>query len=529
MSDSNENDFINRQRDTKISDFVGTQTLQGADYVTVVQNGTNKKMTVADFLLSLGFEGELIQTGAVTGTPVLDPQGAINGIRNLENGPGVKANVSPENGITLEHNFISDTFGAPVLINPSQLNPTVASIAPGPGISVSAVDQHIVIAASATPVTTKTVIVSTLSDFPAAVDGVITFDDDTEYLLINDVESPHRFQLGSKNSLRSGSSTLTTLTYTGVSAMFTGSDASFKIAGMTLSCVNSPFVGLTSPTGVGIFQCVETTISCNSGGTIDGGFLVRMDAVAWDVITNDGIDFSGTIQIIIYTDNIVFLLGGDFINLTTAVISNIILENIIVHIAGVGTTFLVGDTDSANIAVGGLASLSNARIAGPAAPLSGITTDDIRWKFNSNTGVSDTRPDALISIVGNSTETVISSANAPVKAAGVWTIDGDSHFTSDTTGRITYNGETNFTGPIDFSTTILMAAGGDKQVTVYVAINGAVVIQTGKQGTASSSKAASITVIWQHEFVTGDYVEVWVENNDDATNIVLQQAVGRIN
>ena len=74
-----------------------------------------------------------------------------------------------------------------------------------------------------------------------------------------------------------------------------------------------------------------------------------------------------------------------------------------------------------------------------------------------------------------------------------------------------------------------MASGGDKQVEVSIAINGASVAATTMQATVSAAKAGSISSIWQHDFVTGDYIEVFVGNLTDTTNIIAQQAVLRIN
>jgi len=225
---------------------------------------------------------------------------------------------------------------------------------------------------------------------------------------------------------------------------------------------------------------------------------------------------------------VLFLNGGTFLDFGASQFRSIIIQNQIVETSAPGTVFISGLIDSGNIVSEGLASVTNCRIQGDATDLVGVDVTDVRWEFFGNNTVPDTRPDALIHVSGNVAQT-ITPQNTPTKINATWIIDGDSHYTADATGRITYDGDKNFTSPIDLSASLLMASGGDKQVTVYIAINGVEVAATGSQGTSSASKAESAKTIWQHTFVKGDYVEFFVENNSDSTNIVVIQAVGRVN
>ena len=76
-------------------------------------NGTNYKISYTNFIGGLGVTGSITQTGAATGIAVLDIDGSVNKIRNIENGPGVLSSVSAENGLKLQHNFSADSTGAP--------------------------------------------------------------------------------------------------------------------------------------------------------------------------------------------------------------------------------------------------------------------------------------------------------------------------------------------------------------------------------------------------------------------------------
>ena len=139
----------------------------------------------------------------------------------------------------------------------------------------------------------------------------------------------------------------------------------------------------------------------------------------------------------------------------------------------------------------------------------------------------------MISIEGNATETVIAASSTDgsnaVKLAGTWTVEKNSHFTGDTTGRITYDGEQPLTSPIDFNPSLIMATGGAKNVAAYLNINGTILTATRVKINVTASAGDVCPIIWQHTFLTTEWVEVWLENQDDTTNIIGQQSVGRTN
>ena len=125
----------------KKSEFVQQNTVLANSYLDYVVSGSNYKISYDNFVANLGVSGSIIQTGDVTGSPVLDVDGSVNKIRNIENGSGILANVSAQNGIILSHNFTANTDGLPILLNTTAASPTIASIVAGSGISVQAVNN----------------------------------------------------------------------------------------------------------------------------------------------------------------------------------------------------------------------------------------------------------------------------------------------------------------------------------------------------------------------------------------------------
>ena len=177
----------------KKSQFVQQNTVLANSYLDYVVNGSNYKISYDNFVANLGVTGSIIQTGAVTGSPVLDVDGAVNKIRTIENGSGILANISAQNGIVLSHNFTANADGLPILLNITAASPTIASIVAGSGISVQSVNaagiQITSIAneiyaqvsmhnnATATVISTQSVPVKVAGTF--AVNGTSNFTSDT--------------------------------------------------------------------------------------------------------------------------------------------------------------------------------------------------------------------------------------------------------------------------------------------------------------------------------------------------------------
>jgi len=135
--------MVDRGRGIKKSNFIAQTTIPAGATFDFVIDGTNIKILKEDLLAALGVTGTIVQDGAVTGTPVLDTQGSVHNIRNLENGAGVKASVSPENGITLDHNFTVDATGLPIMLNKATTTPDLISLVAKLGITLTAVNNTI--------------------------------------------------------------------------------------------------------------------------------------------------------------------------------------------------------------------------------------------------------------------------------------------------------------------------------------------------------------------------------------------------
>ncbi len=514
----------------KISSFNTQSILDGTDLFTLVRNGTNVNVKFSDFQSSLGVTGTLNQVGNSLAIPVLEKIGNANNIRNIENGPGILASVSAENGINLKCNFSQDESGAQVIKSLTSDRYDFRSIVAGDGIIVSEGDDTIRIDFNAESSSSKTVVINDIDDFPTAVSGVITLANDTDYLVQSDISTSNRFVTGNSNVLRASASQVIKLTYTGTGDMFTGTDPNFELRGITINCANGNLYNMTSPTFFGIIQMVGCTIeSCNTGGTLNGNFLTRIFSVAWSDIKTKGITFVGIHQNLIVDSGISRLNGGEFLDLGTATFNAVTVTNYVVQSATPSVVFIKGGVSSANINVGGLGAVTNNRTFGTVIPLSGLSPDDALWNFSLNNTIADTRPDGLLSMQGNATNTVIASAGVGVLVAGTWNIETMSQMTGTAAGRLTYDGGKDAKLPLTGSVTIEPISGGSQSMGVQIAINGAAIANSLRQSETASGSPVTIDVHWQDNIQPTDFVEVFVSNQSGTTDVLVSSATLRIN
>jgi len=516
----------------KISSFTTQSILADSDLFTLISGATNKNITFSSFKLALGVTGTLAQVGAPLGVPVLDTVGTVNGIRNLESTKGVTASVSAQNGISLAANFSQPVGGFSLI---EDLNAKIYNFRGVKGISpidVNLVNGFLEFSSATSPLAqTNTVIVSDISDFPAPAAGVITLDDDINYVIVQAITTSNRFVLGANNSITSNNPLSPLFTYTGTGTMFTGVDVNLTMHDIFLS---APFGQIFDMKGVSndvfLLLTLVIVLSCDKYATLDN--LRTFDVTNSSVLSaNEGITVLGNVKWNIFSVSKFSMIttSATFEGVDFGVSVHNTVEFINFIVRGVsGTVAIKGATNSANMNVDQLATVTNSEFTGGITPLSGIDLTDIRWNFKNNAGLHDSLSDGLLSLLNNALVTTIPSPGTQVKVNAVWVTEALSHFESDGTGRLTYVAERDARMPIDIQATFLMVSGGSKQVTGCIAINGSPILQTGEQVTASSSQAGSVTLIWQHTFKQGHFIELFCENNDDSVNMICQQGVERI-
>lgn len=377
---------------------------------------------------------------------------------------------------------------------------------------------------------TKRVLVNELSDFPTPAAGVITLAASTQYLLANDIAlGTNRLVFSQGTALGGISSIVVSLTYTGTGDMLTFPDVLARVDDLTLDAPSGMVFNYTQTTS-GIFRVTNVSVvSCNKIGLFNGtNAVMRFSNFSPASVTSDGLEFTGNFRSVFYEGSAATIGAGALFNLGTATFDSFILVTVLATLNGT-SNLISGATGSANINADGLGIVERALTSGAGTPLSGISVEDSLWQFDSNDDIADTRPDSLISMQANATNTVIAATSTPVLVAGTWVLQGDSQFSFTAAGRMTYTGGRDARLPVMFSCSLEPASGTNILMSVLIAINGSVVAASQRNGTGSAGSPTSITAPWQYTFSTGDYVEVFVQNIDTTANILVSSAIGRIN
>lgn len=376
----------------------------------------------------------------------------------------------------------------------------------------------------------RRVFVNNLSDLPAPVAGIIILASNTQYFQGQDVSiGTNRILMGSNTSYAGIESIVVTLTYTGTGDMFTILNTRNRINNLGISCTTGRVLNF-SDNSDSIFRMNDCSIVCDRFGIFNStganGSSLRFTTVSPSIISTSGMTFTGTFNTFVWEVSAANITAGDMFDFGTAIFNAIILDLILIDLS-IGTNFIVGATGSANIKVGGTAVVSRILAGGAGTRLSGVTTDDIRWIFTNSNDIKDTQPDGLLSLTANATNTVIPAVNTPTLVAGTWVVEQVSLFAGTAAGRLTYTGERDLTTPVDITVDMEPVSGTNKDLKVYLAIDGTVVNPTGRLARIDSGNPVSISVAWQLEASTGSFLEVFVENTTDGIDILVSGAVLR--
>lgn len=371
----------------------------------------------------------------------------------------------------------------------------------------------------------KQVLVGSVSDLPAPSAGDITLEADTDYLFTGDVSiGTDRIILSDNTVITAIDSAIATLTYTGTGTMFTSTGNSNKITRITLACPSGTMFNIDGQ-GTGIFQLFDMTIGVVKTIGTWTALSSQITNVAFGSITTDGMLFTGSHGIFLASGNIMNLVAGTLFDLGTATFDGFSFTSSFPNIAS-GATMISGATGSANVNTGGFATLQDILMIGAGTALSGISADDTQWQFVINSTIADTMPHALISF--NTPTTTTAAQNTPTLIVGTWTDEDTSQFTNTAAGRMTYNGVKDITVAISIATSIEAASGSNKNITVYLALNGTEIVNSGSPNRVSSNDPKNTSVMWELDIVMDDFVEVFIENNTDGIGLTVNKSSMRI-
>lgn len=518
----------------KKSSFPASTTVPDTATFDYVYNNTNTKITKANLLTALGVTGTIVQIGNPLSTQVLDTTGTVNGIRAITDGSGISTSVNAMNGIDIAHNFTQDSIGLPILLDIGAASPTFTSLLPGAGINLSADGTNITITATGTALpATNVVTVNVEADFPTAVGGVITLEAGKTYLLSNNVTTANRFVMSEGTSMIGYTAGGTALTYTGSATMFTSVDVNATFSNIVLNCPSAKVWDASETVGSLKTLSIRSVVvaSCDTLGTITDLRTFFCEALSALSVATNGFNFVGGDFVLIGMELAsIQSPSASFValDLGTAVADTIRIRTVIFD--GVtGGLALTGAASNGNLTSEGQGEMVDCSFRNDITPIDTIDLlHDVRWVGLDNNGLANTHPDSL-SYNTAGTVVTIGSTSVPVKIGGTWVDSGSAHFTVDLAGRVTYIGVEDLTVPVTASLTCDPVSGGNKEFAVSFGVNGSVITATTTKGRAANADIYTLTLVWQIEFKTNDYVEAFIQNDSDTTNFNVSHGILRIN
>jgi hypothetical protein len=514
---------------TKISQFT-TSGVSLTSNFTFISNNTNLKAPISDLVTLLGTTGTLTSVGESLAIPVLTtPTTGDNQIRKLLAGSGIGLSLGAQNAIKVKQNFTFNKTGESLVVSETVDSPIFKSIVGGTDMQVTT-DGNTILLDVQQGAGSDTVFINEESDFPAAVAGVITLLANTVYVIASAVTTANRFVFNNNSTIYGYSLLGPMLTYSGTGTAFTSIDKTIGVSDLLMTAPNGKVFDCSS-TGFNLMSIRNLNIlKCADVGSFSGLLFIAMN----NIVCQDaekGMDFSGAMWSLISIIDPGFIsTSASFIgiDLGTAVADNIDIKGGQIT-APAGAIGIKGAAANANLTATGRGNISNMNFVGDLTPLSGIViSDDVQWESQENQGIVDTHPDSLSHNTAGVTVT-ISGVNTPTLIAGTWVDDLSQHFTVSGSGRVTYNGVENMSAPVSLSVTADPVSGSAKDFRVYIAVNGTEVTASGVPARASAGDRTPVTVIWQREFATNDYIEAFISNETDAVNFDVIHAVLRIN
>ena len=386
-----------------------------------------------------------------------------------------------------------------------------------------------------TPIENNKIVVNEESDFPTQDATTITLETDTNYSLGASFSTTKRFIVQQGCNFTANNLTAPVLTYTGSGVMFTSTDAAFTM----------DRIRFDAPSASRGFACTDTTGN-TKGINLSGVFFLNIaewgtfEAYQALIVDNCGV-FASTGKggiTVIGSGWFAFTVMGFAVISSSATCIAIDLGSSVhsffdadglVVIAPSGGIGIKGLASSANMVAGSLGRIvNNTFIGGMTDYLSGLTEDDIRYKFDGDANISDTNPDLLMSLTGNSTATTV-SGGTPTLLAGTWNaVERASQFAGTTAGRGTFLGERTLAGPVDISVTVEPSSGNNKDISAYLAVDGSVVANSQTTTRVDNANPKTISIPWQIAFEAATFVEIYVSNDTDNVSVIGTSAILRI-
>lgn len=357
-------------------------------------------------------------------------------------------------------------------------------------------------------------------DFGTPVGGVYTLEDNHTYWITNTVDlDGARLVCGQNTTIRGFSSENCRIKSTGLVG-----------TALITSVYTLPLLNLTIEADVALdLQAVaDQALDWNGVNFTDCatvGTIANYSNVIWvncALLNSANLTFDGTIGTVGF-DGCIFvgLPGQSTIILPATYVATRRFRVIYSAVVAFGGATGIQVDPGATIPVESLI-FDTVAFSGGATYISGLTSDDNKALWVNNTGIGNSSSTALMTMQGNATATTVAAQGTAYLAAGTTTLDSavTSKFSMPQSNRLTYDGAIN--RQFRCTAIITLTSGNNVQVGNYFAKNGSLILSsetyTTTDGNGRRENVAIQTVV---ELTAGDYIEVFVENDTNTTDITV--------
>lgn len=372
------------------------------------------------------------------------------------------------------------------------------------------------------------IIINAESDFPNQTSTTITLDSGLLYFIGTAFSTVKNFVVMNGVTIESTNTSVPAITYTGSGSMFTSSETDWDLRNIGLSCPSATIYSITG--GIVKFFNVRFTQNANIGGITKGSTTTAIvfDTVSFFNVTGQGMTFFGAIDVFSITR--VTLVSSSvshiFVDQGTATFQT--FEVMDVRSFGVsGSVALSGLASSANILIGGIASIESSTLNGNAmTPLATISPSDIRYDFENVEGVTDSASLSETHLSSAQTVTINTISVFEVVNGTNWADDFSDRFTITTLGVITYVSEQDAKFKITANATVEKSGGGADQLEMRIRVNSTDEVKTGsftENATPTSVQCAGIFTL-----TNGDTIRTSIANNNSTANVIVSTSILQI-
>ena len=366
------------------------------------------------------------------------------------------------------------------------------------------------------------VFVGSVADLPEAVNGAITLARDTTYFFTGTVDLAGSVLICSANTvIIGGSSENCRIRSTTLSSEVPMIYSAWSLPMRNITIEHGAALNLDASANPN--QAIDwfgvNFTGCNVVGVIAGYNNVIFTDCA--LLDSANLTFDGSVGTIGFSQCLLSGIAGfpTIVVPGTADIGRrfrVIYSAFITPSGGTGISF----SESAAVPVEGYI-LDTVNFSGAGAATSGVAYTDNKALFVNCKGVGNSAEIASYSMSANATVTDIVTQGIPVKVAGTTTASPLVQKFTLSNNRATYTGEISRSFAVSAVASITASA-QNLQIGFYVAKNGAVIPSSEMYVTTNqASRAESVAIQSIVDLSNGDYVEVWVENDTNSTDVTV--------